>query len=718
MVSIKEPAQSASAPSSSNATAPSSAPMTWSVEQVAEWFHQLGLDQCLESVRMSSVTGQKLLLVKPEVFVRAFRLNDVEAVSFTEGVRQLHEAMNPASSIPSSSSASTGTGPTAASNSRSNLQACDRCTMMCTLFCTECVKRFCEACNSDFHSKGARKMHVTKALQMCQDCEKVLATLSCSPCQLLYCNACSDFAHSDNKHEVVKLDQPGVASDEFLASSNKNEGASDLAEQAAGTGESASGNKKKKKKKKKDVSAAGDAGSTNQDILPSPSASSAPGPSHMPVPVAPIVGGAAAEHVQVQDAGFRKGFLDSSASSSAAREVPRPGPATAPATAPPAVAIPAQSNRGKYLVTTSHDGTARVWDMGTHSCVGVLRGHQGPVYFASFSPDGKQIVTGSNDRTARIWAATQGYKCEAIWRGHAAWVISAAWTPAGRFLVTGGACDRLPRFGPRIGTSYTCLPVRGGHPSLRPRGGSGLGGKNAAPFSQPADQGKYIVTGSDTDSTARLWLNPDFQTPPQQLNPAGNGGNNYADSVAVLRGHKGQLLDVRFSPDGKFIIGSSQDMSVVWSRESANFPCVAFLDGGLGKYSPDGKLIVTFCAAPGADTAVKMWSAATHKCVGQLSLEDEDDVPFLFSAEFSPDSKYIVTAHLHEARVWSAPGLKAVGQLKLANSTVENAIFSPDGKYIVTSGEHSVQVWDAVKRSWVASLKGHAQDICTLSFSP
>eukprot|EP00735_Rhodelphis_limneticus_P008854 TRINITY_DN2328_c0_g2::TRINITY_DN2328_c0_g2_i1::g.20799::m.20799 TRINITY_DN2328_c0_g2::TRINITY_DN2328_c0_g2_i1::g.20799 ORF type:complete len:650 (-),score=203.54,sp/Q56Y85/MAP22_ARATH/71.98/0.0,Peptidase_M24/PF00557.19/2e-40,zf-B_box/PF00643.19/0.032,zf-B_box/PF00643.19/3.3e-05,SAM_2/PF07647.12/1.2e-05,SAM_1/PF00536.25/0.00034,SAM_PNT/PF02198.11/0.12 TRINITY_DN2328_c0_g2_i1:487-2436(-) len=258
MVSIKEPAQSASAPSSSNATAPSSAPMTWSVEQVAEWFHQLGLDQCLEAVRMSHVTGQKLLLVKPEAFISSFRFNEIDAVAFTEGVRQLHEAMNPASSIPSSSSAGTGAGPSAASNLRSDLQACDKCTMMCTLFCTECVKRFCEACNSDFHSKGARKMHVTKALQMCQDCEKVLATLSCSPCQLLYCNACSDFAHSDNKHEVVKLDQPGLAS-EFFA----NESALNTANQAAGTGEASSSKKKKKKKKATDGAASADAASTD-----------------------------------------------------------------------------------------------------------------------------------------------------------------------------------------------------------------------------------------------------------------------------------------------------------------------------------------------------------------------------------------------------------------------------------------------------------------------
>ena len=35
----------------------------------------------------------------------------------------------------------------------------------------------------------------------------------------------------------------------------------------------------------------------------------------------------------------------------------------------------------------------------------VLRGHQGPVLSAAWSPDGTRIVTASEDGTARVWAA-------------------------------------------------------------------------------------------------------------------------------------------------------------------------------------------------------------------------------------------------------------------------------------------------------------------------
>jgi WD40 repeat protein len=66
---------------------------------------------------------------------------------------------------------------------------------------------------------------------------------------------------------------------------------------------------------------------------------------------------------------------------------------------------------GEWVVTTSQDKTARVWqvvgnkegDAGVGKLLAVLRGHAGPVSAVGFSGSGKLVVTASEDDTARVW---------------------------------------------------------------------------------------------------------------------------------------------------------------------------------------------------------------------------------------------------------------------------------------------------------------------------
>jgi WD40 repeat protein len=65
------------------------------------------------------------------------------------------------------------------------------------------------------------------------------------------------------------------------------------------------------------------------------------------------------------------------------------------------------SRDGRFVVTASVDGDARVWNAQTGRTISVLSGHGGTVFDASFSPDGKWVVTGG-PATAGLWLVSTG----------------------------------------------------------------------------------------------------------------------------------------------------------------------------------------------------------------------------------------------------------------------------------------------------------------------
>ncbi|MCT7962606.1 hypothetical protein NG791_18210, partial [Laspinema sp. D1] len=88
---------------------------------------------------------------------------------------------------------------------------------------------------------------------------------------------------------------------------------------------------------------------------------------------------------------------------------------------------------GESILTASDDNTARVWDRGGQM-IAELKGHQGEVISASFSPDGESILTASDDNTARVW--DRGGQMIAELKGHQGEVISASFSPDGESIVT------------------------------------------------------------------------------------------------------------------------------------------------------------------------------------------------------------------------------------------------------------------------------------------
>jgi len=188
---------------------------------------------------------------------------------------------------------------------------------------------------------------------------------------------------------------------------------------------------------------------------------------------------------------------------------------------------------GRFVVTASADGTARVWDAATGASLGELRGHTGSVNSASFSPDGKFIVTAGNDATVRLWDAGRFTQVKMIGGTYPKSVSNAEYSPDGRFIVAASG-----------ETAWVCDPNRG--EVVRKLEGH-TGQVNSASFSPDS---RLIVTAS-ADNTARVW---NAQT---------------GESIATLLDHKGPVLNALFSPDGNSVYTASEDYATrIYPREA------------------------------------------------------------------------------------------------------------------------------------------------------
>lgn len=128
-------------------------------------------------------------------------------------------------------------------------------------------------------------------------------------------------------------------------------------------------------------------------------------------------------------------------------------------------------------------------------------------------------------------------------------------------------------------------------------------------------------------------------------------------------------------------------------------------------YSPDGKFIVT----ASNDRTACVWNALTAQLIAELKGHSDT----VNSAAYSPDGKFIVTASTDQtARVWNASTAQPITELKGHSDAINSAAFSPDGRFIVTaSRDKTARVWNAATAQLVVTLEGHSAGVNSATYS-
>jgi WD40 repeat protein/predicted Ser/Thr protein kinase len=377
---------------------------------------------------------------------------------------------------------------------------------------------------------------------------------------------------------------------------------------------------------------------------------------------------------------------------------------------------------GGRIVTASADETARIWDAATGQPIALLRGHKGTVRDANFSPDGNQVVTGGEDKTARLWDAVTGKQLRPPLL-HDGAVIHASFHPDGKHLLTASA-DGSARIW-QIGADSVKEVARMRH--------------NAAITCACFDRaGKLVATASE-DATARIWdaaNGKPITAPLRHYGPVlyvsfRPDGLQLATAATALRAwvwdtktglvalpplrHESAVCCVVFSPDGKRLLTASDDNTAcVWDGTSGRPLTAPIQHNGTvvrAIFNPDGQHIVT----GDKDTTVRVYDLTTATPPVPPLAHGQP----LRQAVFSPDGSQVLTAGTDTARIWDAKSGKQLIELRGHKGPVVHARYSEDGSRIVTaSGDATARVWDAATGKTIATLEGHKDAVTTAVFSP
>ncbi|HET9298439.1 MAG TPA: WD40 repeat domain-containing protein [Candidatus Polarisedimenticolaceae bacterium] len=208
---------------------------------------------------------------------------------------------------------------------------------------------------------------------------------------------------------------------------------------------------------------------------------------------------------------------------------------------------------GQTLATGSYDGPIRLWDLTDGRLSRELKGHQGTVWSLAFHPSGHLLASGGNDTTVRLWRVTDGASVRSI-QAHRLIVWSVAFSPDGEHLAS-GSFDHDAKL----------WRVKDGRPLWKAWGD--LECVYGVAFSP---DGSTIASGS-RDKSAIHGFVKEFVG----VDHAGRPGDmirlwRARDGALLTRlsGHREDVHAVRFSPDGRHLATAGVDGNVVLWRLS------------------------------------------------------------------------------------------------------------------------------------------------------
>jgi WD40 repeat protein len=198
------------------------------------------------------------------------------------------------------------------------------------------------------------------------------------------------------------------------------------------------------------------------------------------------------------------------------------------------------------------------------------------------------------------------------------------------------------------------------------------------------------------------------------------------DEVARMTGHQAHVIEVAFSPDGRWAVSGSWDGTVrTWDVPSGSplRRIAASRQQILAvACSPDGRRL----AGGGVDNVIRLWDSQTGEEQRQL----RGSSGFVSALAFSPDGKQLLSAAGdRKVRLWDSVTGEEVRVYPQTMEVIRCVAFSPTGRLALCSGGYfnnskteqgeMLRVWDLESGNTVFRLQPKVRSVISkAAFSP
>jgi len=320
------------------------------------------------------------------------------------------------------------------------------------------------------------------------------------------------------------------------------------------------------------------------------------------------------------------------------------------------------------LVSAGNDGRIIVWDATTGKQRAFFNGPATAdgVLALAVAPGGRMLAAGTRNGIIHLWTLPDLHQLDPSLA--AAGVISLAFDRVGRVLISASMDDGVRLWNVVDGRVIRKLPV---HRSL---------GKFALAL---APDGRHLAVSGET-GTLELW----------------NLNEPHA-KAAVLRGHRGDVSTLAFSPDSAQLAAGDEQNITLWNTESqtkVRADNLGHSDVVMSlQFTSDGKLLVS----GSADGSVILWNVTDSDAIGvQLGTHRGEGT----AVAFSHDGRYVASGGDDgNVRLRSISG-KDIRAFHVA-APIRELAFSHDGIRLAAANDAGMVVWMVVTGTVAGTLE-------------